>query len=272
MTQAVECAYSDHGGHGGDPEASEALILVHGIGARRSLWNAAIAQLKERYRCISYDLRGHGESPWPGEPFTLDDLVADLEALRVRLGLERMHIVGHSLGGMIGPAYARRYPQRVRSLGLLSTAAFRTADDAARVQALVAAMRAGGVAASLEVLVARWFTEAFGTAQPEAIRQRRQQVLDTNPEVFLNVFEIYAKTEMAAWLPSVSAPTLVLTGEFDGGCPPRLNQQIAAALPHARLVVLEALKHAVLIEAPEQVAQQVMAFLAEVSNPSEATS
>ncbi|WP_153099587.1 alpha/beta fold hydrolase [Paraburkholderia hayleyella] len=265
MKQAVECVYSDQG-------EGEALIMVHGIGARRSLWDEAARQLKTRYRCISYDLRGHGESAATDAVFTLDDLVDDLEALRVRLGIERAHLVGHSLGGMIGPAYARRYPQHVRSLALLSTAAFRTADDAAKVQGLVAAMRKTGVAASLEVLVARWFTDAFAVQQPDIVQRRRQQVLDTDAGVFLNVFDIYATTEMAEWLPEVTAPTLVLTGEFDGGCPPRLNQRIAAAMPHAQLVVLDTLKHALLIEAPLQVAQYLGQFLDAVSNVNEATS
>jgi pimeloyl-ACP methyl ester carboxylesterase len=264
MKQAIDCVYSDDG-------TGPALIMVHGIGARRSLWNDVVAQLKHRYRCISYDLRGHGDSPMPAMPFTLDDLVEDLEALRARLGIENAHIVGHSLGGMIGPAYALRYPERVSSLGMFSTAAFRATDDAAKVRALVAAMRATGVESSLDVLVARWFTDAFGERHPEAVLNRKRQVLDTDPNVFLNVFDIYATTEMAPWLSMVQAPALVLTGELDGGCPPRLNRQIAAAMTNARLVVLDALKHAILIEAPERVSYHLREFLDSVGQTGEAT-
>src|SRR3546814_18128726 len=74
----------------------------------------------------------------PAGTFSLDDLVEDLEALRRRLGIAQAHIIGHSLGGMIGPAYAKRYPEHVLSLGLFSTAAFRTDEDAAKVKAVVA--------------------------------------------------------------------------------------------------------------------------------------
>jgi len=88
--------------------------------------------LKHAFRCISYDLRGHGKSPLPPSPYSLDDLVDDLERLRAELSIEHAHFAGHSLGGMIGPAYARRYPERVLSLGLYSTAAFRTEDDSPR--------------------------------------------------------------------------------------------------------------------------------------------
>ena len=68
-----------------------------------------------------------------------------------------------------------------------------------------------------------------------------QQVIDTDPDVFLSVFDIYAETEMAPWLHEVKHPCLVLTGENDGGCNPRLNTLIAAALPDSELVILPVL-------------------------------
>lgn len=251
---AIDCAYTIEG-------QGPALFLIHGIGARKTGFAKVVAALKDRFTCISYDLRGHGDSPLPEGRFGLEDLVDDLEALRDRLGIAQAHFAGHSLGGMIGPAYARRYPDRVRSLGLLSTAAFRTEDDSAKVKAVVAQMRAKGIGQVLDTLTARWFTDAFAAAHPEVIAWRKQQVMDTPAEVFLTVFDIYAETEMAPWLHEVAAPALVLTGELDGGCNPRLNQQIAAALPKADLVILEGLKHAILIEASERVVPPLRQFL-----------
>ena len=105
------------------------LYLVHGIGARKTTWDELIDGLQDRFTCVSFDLRGHGDSPVPPTPYTLDDLVDDLEALRAKLGHEQIHVAGHSLGGMIGPAYARAYPERVLSVGLLSTAAGRTEEE-----------------------------------------------------------------------------------------------------------------------------------------------
>lgn len=251
---AIDCAYTIEG-------QGPALFLIHGIGARKTGFAKVVAALKDRFTCISYDLRGHGDSPLPEGRFGLEDLVDDLEALRDRLGIAQAHFAGHSLGGMIGPAYARRYPDRVLSLGLLSTAAFRTEDDSAKVKAVVAQMRAKGIGQVLDTLTARWFTDAFAAAHPEVIAWRKQQVMDTPAEVFLTVFDIYAETEMAPWLHEVAAPALVLTGELDGGCNPRLNQQIAAALPKADLVILEGLKHAILIEASERVVPPLRQFL-----------
>ena len=251
---AIDCAHTVEG-------QGPALFLVHGIGARRAAWAKVVAALKDRFTCVTYDLRGHGESPLPAGRFGLDELVDDLERLRATLGFEAIHIAGHSLGGMIGPAYAHRHPGRVRSLGLLSTAAFRTEDDSAKVRAVVAAMRERGIAQVLDTLTARWFTEAFAAAHPDVIEWRKRQVVETDPDVFLNVFDIYAETEMAPWLHEVDVPALVLTGELDGGCNPRLNRLIADALPHSELVILDGLKHAILIEAAERVVPPLRRFL-----------
>ena len=185
----------------------------------------------------------------------------DVEALRAKLGIDRMHIIGHSLGGMVGPAYARAHPERVMSLGLLSTAAGRSEDDSAKVKAVVSAMEERGIIEVLETLVARWFTDDFIANRPEAIQARLRQVKETPADVFLSVFHIYAETEMAPWLHEVEAPSLVLTGELDGGCNPRLNRFIADSLPNAELVIMDGLKHAILIEASERVADHVRPFL-----------
>ncbi len=254
MGTPIQSAYSVEGS--GPP-----LFLIHGIGASRHSWDGLIRELRPEFRCINYDLRGHGLSPRPAPPYTLDDLVDDLEALRRELHIERAHFAGHSLGGMIGPAYARRHPERVLSLGLYSTAAFRTADDSAKVRGVVAAMRSKGIAPVLETLKDRWFTPEFALRSPEVIRRRMQQVIDTDPDVFLSVFDIYAETEMAPWIGTIRQPSLVLTGENDGGCNPRLNREIAAAMPNAGLVILPVLRHAILLEAPDVVAPPVLDFL-----------
>lgn len=254
MARPVDCAYSVEG-------AGPPLFLIHGIGAARNTWAKALPVLLPHFTVITYDLRGHGASPRSEGVFGLDELVADLERLRERTGFEQAHFAGHSLGGMIGPAYAHRYPDRVLSLGLLSTAAFRTEDDSAKVRAVVQAMRDKGIAQVLGTLTDRWFTDAFIERHADVVEARLKQVVATDPEVFLNVFDIYATTEMAPWLHEVTAPSLVLTGENDGGCNPRLNRAIDAALPRSELVILDGYKHSLLLEAGDVVAGHIKRFI-----------
>ena len=257
---AIDCAHSIEG-------QGPVLFLVHGIGSRRQAWNEVVSCLKDDFTCISYDLRGHGDSALPDGAFGLDDLVDDLEALRAKLGIDQAHVAGHSLGGMIGPAYAYAHPDRVLTVGILSTAAFRTEDDAAKLQAVIRAMEENGIGNTLDTLVNRWFTDEFIRANPDKIEARLKQVIDTDPDVFMNVFHIYAETEMAPWLHKVAAPSLVLTGENDGGCNPRLNRLIAKALPNSELVILDHLKHSLMIEDSPLLAAHLGTFLRKLNSP-----
>lgn len=254
MSQVIECEYTVEGN--GPP-----LFLIHGIGAARDTWRFLLPTLRQHFTCISYDLRGHGASPKPEAAFGLDHLVNDLEHLRAQLGIEQAHFAGHSLGGMIGPAYARAHPDRVLSLGLLSTAAFRTEDDSAKVWAVVKAMQDKGIPEVLSTLIDRWYTDRFVAEHRDIVDRRLKQVIETDPEIFLNVFRIYAGTEMSPWLHEVTARSLVLTGELDGGCNPRLNEQIVAALPNAELVILPEYKHSILLEAGQEVAAHIVRFI-----------
>ena len=258
MTDVIDCAYSIDGE--GPP-----LFLIHGIGAARNTWRYAMPVLREHFTVITYDLRGHGTSPVPATPFGLDELVADLERVRKRTGIECAHFAGHSLGGMIGPAYARKHPDRVLSLGLLSTAAFRTEDDSAKVWGVVEAMEEKGIPQVLATLTDRWFTDAFIAANPDIVQARMEQVIATAPDIFLNVFRIYAGTEMAPWLHEITVPSLVLTGANDGGCNPRLNRLIDQALPNSQLVILPDYKHSLLLEAGPEVAENLVRFMESLS-------
>ena len=238
-----------------------AIIFVHGIGARKSSWDKVLVHLENDFTCISYDLRGHGDSPKGNFPYSLEVLVEDIEALRLKLNLGKIHIVGHSLGGMIGPKYAVSFPDNILSVSLLSTAAFRTKDDQSKVIAIVESMRQKGIEPILSTLTDRWFTDQFIEERYDSVEFRLQQVLETDPEVFLEVFRIYAETEMSPWLNQINQPCLVLTGENDGGCNPRLNRLIAESLSNSELCILDKLKHSILIEAPDLVGKRIRDFL-----------
>ena len=254
MSNFVDCNFSQSGEGPG-------LFLIHGIGAAKDAWRFIVPILSKFFTVITYDLRGHGVSPLLYGEFGLDELVADLEKLRQTLGYEKVHLAGHSLGGMIGPRYALCFPERVMSLGLLSTAAGRTENDSAKVWGVVKAMEEQGIEDILGTLTNRWFTDAFMEQRPDLVERRLQQVLSTDAKVFMNVFRIYAGTEMMPWLHKVSHPSLIITGELDGGCNPRLNKLIDEAMPDSHLIILPGLKHSILAEAGEQVALKMVSFL-----------
>ena len=251
---AVDCHYSITG-------SGPSLFLTHGIGAAQDAWRLMLPELSKHFTVVTYDLRGHGKSPVTHKNFTLDELVLDLERIREKTKFEKAHFAGHSLGGMIAPAYALKFPQNVISLGLLSTAAGRTKEDSEKVWNVIYAMEKKGIEKTLITLTNRWFTDDFIKNNPDLVQQRLKQVIDTDPKFFLNVFKIYAGTEMLPWLNKISAPSLILTGENDGGCNPRLNQLIADRIKKSKLVILPKYKHSLLIEAPNEVTENLIKFM-----------
>jgi len=259
MLKSINYNFSINGK--GDP-----LFLIHGIGNTKNAWDYLLTKLTKHFTTIIYDLRGHGNYSKPENKFELDDLVDDLEKIREITGFSKAHFAGHSLGGMIVPAYARKYPQRIMSLVLLSTAAGRTQEDTQNVFSIINAMEKQGVEKILHTLVNRWFTDEFIKNNPEIIKKRLDQVLNTDKKNFLNVFRLYAETKMDSWLCEIKAPTLVLTGEKDMGCNPRMNKFISTNIKNSKLIILPKYKHSILLESPNEVAREIIKFISELKN------
>ena len=110
-------------------------------------------------------------------------------------------------------------------------------------------------------MTTRWFTDEFIANNYELVTRRLKQVVDTDPEVFLNVFRIYAKTEMISWLKELTKPCLLMTGESDGGCTPEHNKKMANEIKNSKLVILPKLKHSFLIEGPNQITDNLINFI-----------
>tara|TARA_A100001015_G_C14865307_1_gene662029 strand:- start:286 stop:570 length:285 start_codon:yes stop_codon:yes gene_type:complete len=87
------------------------------------------------------------------------------------------------------------------------------------------------------------------------------QVVDTDPEVFLNVFNIYAQTEMFPWLKNIKKPCLVMTGQNDQGCSPEHNRKMFKELENSKLVILPKVKHSILIEEPSETVKNILDFI-----------
>ena len=252
--EVIDCHYSLTG-------SGPAIFLIHGIGATEDAWRFIVPKLSENFTVITYDLRGHGKSPVTHKNFSLDELVLDLERIREKTNFDKAHFAGHSLGGMIAPTYAKKYPHKVLSVGMLSTVAGRSEGDSKKVWSVINEMEEKGIDKTLEKLIPRWFTDEFIANNSKLVERRLKQVRDTDPEVFLNVFRIYAKTEMISWLKELTKPCLLMTGENDGGCTPKHNEKMANEIKNSELVVLPKLKHSFLIEGPDKITNNLISFI-----------
>src|SRR5260370_3004038 len=207
MLQPVRSEYAIVG-HG------PAVFLTHGVGGRRDVWDGSGEQLATQFRCSSYDLRGHGGSEGADQPFGLEEFGADLEALRAQLGIERAHFVGHSLGGMIAPAYAHANPDRVKSIGLISTAAFRSPEARANLANFVRRIDAVGPATVVDTLLDRWFTDRFRQDRPDIVAARKEQVLTLDSRVYRYTDNVFATAEDRPALTDIAVPALAMTRDY----------------------------------------------------------
>ena len=174
----VDCNYSVIG-------SGPAIFLTHGVGGAEDAWRFIVPKLKDRFTVVTYDLRGHGKSSVTHKDFNLDDLVSDLEKVREKTNIDKAHFVGHSLGGMIAPAYAKKFPERVLSVGLLSTVAGRSDEDKEKVWNVISDLKKRGVEKTLKNLTDRWFTDNFIKENPDLVSRRLKQVIETDKDVFI---------------------------------------------------------------------------------------
>jgi 3-oxoadipate enol-lactonase len=238
----------------------ETIIFVHGNASTHETWTSVIRHLRSQFRCVSYDLRGHGGGPLPPGSLSLQEFVRDLETLRAELDLDRAYVVGHSLGAFIAAAYIARYPERVPAACLLAAPAARTEASREATRLLIEKLRTDGVASTMANLVPLWYTEEFVSMQPDVLRSRLAQIANIDDDAFLRTYEFYASLEIEPRLEEIKTPTLVMTGELAHGAGAAAAQSIAGQLASSKLVIFKGLKNGILTEIPDRVADELIRF------------
>ncbi len=230
------------------PADAPVVVLSGSLGSTHAMWDPQADTLAERFRVIRYDTRGHGHSPVPSGPYTIDDLADDVVALLDRLDVDRAHVVGLSLGGMTGLRLAARDPERVDRLVVLCTGARLEPVSAWTERAVV--VRAHGTAAVAEAVVARWYTPQFLEANPAVRKESEEMVATTPAEGYAGCCEAIAAMDLRPDLPAVSAPTLAVAAEDDPATPPYLLKEIATSVHDGRLLVVPQSAHLASAEQP----------------------
>jgi 3-oxoadipate enol-lactonase len=240
-------------------EDGPVVVLSNSLGSTYRMWDAQVAALQERYRVVRYDIRGHGYSPVPDGPYSIDDLADDLVALLDQLGIGRAHLVGLSLGGMTAMRVAARNPDRVDRLALLCTGA--ALPPASGWTDRAATVRAGGSAAVAKAVVERWFTPGHLAAHPDVREAHEAMVAATSAEGYAGCCEAIAALDLRDDLASIKAPTLAIAGADDPATPPAKLEEIAAGVPHARLLVVPRAAHLANAEQPAIITPALIAHL-----------
>jgi 3-oxoadipate enol-lactonase len=242
-------------------ENGPVVMMSHSLGSSSIMWEPQLAALETRYRLLRFDTRGHGQSDAPEGAYTLAQLAGDAVALLDKLGIDRVHFVGLSMGGMIAQHLALSHPERLISLALCDTAAV-IPDEAQPVwQERIDATRRHGMAAGVDETMQRWFTGAFLSKSPPAVEKIRTQFLDTPAEGFIGCSEAIRRLNVIDQLPSIRLPVLIIVGEDDPGTPVSAAEQMHARIPSSELVIIPSAAHLSNIEQADAFNRALLSFL-----------
>jgi 3-oxoadipate enol-lactonase len=238
------------------PEGAPSVVLIHAIGTSMQMWASQVPALSRDHRVISLDLRGHAGSPVPSGPYAMGELAGDVIALLDRLDIERASVCGLSLGGMVGLTMAAVAPDRLDRLIAACVVAVPAAPDAWRDRAQ--SVMAGGSAAVSDLVVERW---GYRNRAPEIAQLVRDMLAATPPDGYAGCCEAIAGMDLRPALPLVSAPTLLLAGSDDPAAPASVAAEMAAAMPDARVDVIEGAAHLLNVEAPTATTEAILEHL-----------
>jgi 3-oxoadipate enol-lactonase len=240
------------------PDDAPVVVLSNSLGSTTAMWDPQAAVLAERLRVVRYDHRGHGDSPVPPGPYELADLGADALRLLDRLGLERVHWCGLSLGGMVGMWLAITAPERIDRLVLCCTSARLGPPEmwAQRAETV----RAEGVEAIADAGIGRWLTAGFIEREPDAAAVVRAMLVATPDEGYAACCGAIERMDLVPELGAIRAPTLVIAGTQDPATPPEHGERIAAGIPAAHLELVDA-AHLATIEQPEAMTDLIAGHL-----------
>ena len=246
----------------------EALVLIMGYTASTAWWFRQVPVFSQQYRVVTFDSRGSGQSDKPDAPYSMEMMAGDLAGLLEAIGINKAHIFGVSMGGMIAQHFALRYPERVSSLILGCT-------TCGGPYSIIPDAEAMTVLADFEHMRKLTPAERIMEMTPFLVSQ---EFVDKNlvllQEAMVKMMEHIAplhgamRQAHAIWehdtyerLPEIRVPTLVIAGDADRLIPVENSRILASRIPRAELVIMKNMGHGFIIEAADEANRTVLDFL-----------
>jgi len=255
--------------HGSGPET---VVFAHGLLWSGRMFDAQVAELADRFRCVAFDFRGQGRSEVTAGGYDMDTLADDAAALIEALGCAPCHFVGLSMGGFIGMRLAARRPELVRSLVLMETSAdAEPAENVPRYRLL------GGIVGVLgrlgmRLVMPRVMRIMFGRtflqdpAREADRRVWRERGMANHPRGIVRALRgVIDRKPVYAELGKIAVPTLVVVGDDDVATVPAKAERLHAAIVGSRMVVIPGAGHTSSVEQPDLVNAALEGFLASIT-------
>ncbi len=237
----------------------DAVLFIHGLGGTSNVFTPQVSVLSRFFTCIRPDLPGSGRTPAAGAR-SLVEMADDMAAILADNGIEKAHVIAHSMGTVIATHLAARRPDLVRSLGLIGPllAPPEPARNALRDRAAKA--RAEGMAGIADAIVQGGTSAETKAHRPEVAALVREIMMRQDPEGYALSCEALAAAE-AADTSRISAPSLLITGDEDGTAPPRNVAAMHHKLEGSTMHILGRTGHWTTFERPDEVTTALLNFL-----------
>lgn len=254
-TATIEINYADEG------DSSKPVILFsNSLGANLDMWQPQVAHFRDRYRVISYDQRGHGQTEVPPGPYSFGELANDAVALMDALQIDRFHFVGLSMGGMTALDLAINHAARLRSVVPCNCVAGFPEEARQMWDERARSVAADGLAPLLEATLERWFTEPTRRARPDDMQAVRDMVMATPVPGYIGCCGAIKALDYSAQLASITTPCCFIAGTHDVGTPASAMREMHAAVTGSNYVELDT-AHVSNLEDPDGFNQALEQFL-----------
>lgn len=234
------------------------LMFSNSLGTTLDMWQPQLDALAGQFRILRYDTRGHGQTSAPEGPYSLDMLGRDVIALLDHLQLAQVHFCGLSLGGFVSQWLAVNAPQRLLSAVICNIAPYSASPAFWHDRANLVLRE--GTAAIADAVIARFFSPAFAAHSPAAVQTLLDGLRQSPSTGYAGACAALEKADMRGGLPQVQVPTLVIAGALDQAAPPEAVKEVAALVPTARYVEIQA-AHISNIENPSAFNAALVDFL-----------
>jgi len=234
------------------------IVFVHGVGLTYEIWQPQLDFFKD-YSNLSYDILGHGKSSLTKQNISFDDFSDQLIELINELKIEKIHLVGFSIGSLIARNFATRHGDRLRSLVLLGSIYKRSEQ-----QQKIVNERFNQAKKELKLsrqALKRWFTDKYLENNPDAYEKISSILSKNNMANFLKVYELFVKHKNDEDFKKIKTKTLVMTGEHDIGSTIEMSQQLNNLIKNSELKIIKEGKHLCGIECADEVNLTIKNFI-----------
>jgi len=251
-----DLGYRETGGGGATP-----IVFLHGVGSDKSVWHPQLAHFGRSRRAVAFDYPGYGDSDPAPEGTTRDDYATAIVSAMHELGIDRAHVCGLSLGGVVAIAIHHAAPERCASLVLADTFAVHPDGRAIYERSLAGSRDLPAMAeARVNFLLAQ-------PANPEVRREVVKTMSHIDPAAYCIGAEAVWLADQRDRVAEITVPTLVICGDEDQPTPPELSRKLHHAIAGSRLEMIPNAGHLTNLEQPDAFNSAVERFLAQVEQP-----